>query len=91
MHDLLRDAIEVVPAVSELELVETLARWRPGTPDNTPLLGPTDVPGLVVATGHYRNGVLLSPVTGDLVADAIDHGVEQVSPRREGSPKWSSS
>jgi glycine oxidase len=65
---LLRDAIEVVPAVTELELVETLARWRPGTPDNGPLLGPTDLPGLLAATGHYRNGVLLTPITADALA-----------------------
>src|SRR5439155_19604003 len=58
VHDLLADAIEVVPGVAELELVETLARWRPGTPDNAPLLGPSALPGLVVATGHHRNGVL---------------------------------
>ena len=69
--DLLRDATEVVPGVSELELVETLARWRPGTPDNGPLLGPSGLPGLVLATGHYRNGVLLAPLTGRVVADVL--------------------
>jgi glycine oxidase len=68
VYRLLRDAIEVVPGVGELELVETLARWRPGTPDNGPLLGPTEVPGLTAATGHYRNGVLLTPITADAVA-----------------------
>jgi glycine oxidase len=73
-HDLLHDAIDVVPAVSELELVETLARWRPGTPDNAPLLGPWGPPGLVLATGHYRNGVLLTPVTGDLIAELLVTG-----------------
>ena len=73
VHDLLRDAIEVVPGVSELELVETLARWRPGTPDNAPLLGPL-APGLLLATGHYRNGVLLTPVTGDAIADLLTTG-----------------
>jgi glycine oxidase len=74
VHDLLRDAIEVVPGVTELELAETLARWRPGTPDNAPLLGPSDLPGLVLATGHYRNGVLLAPVTGDAIAELLDTG-----------------
>jgi glycine oxidase len=74
VHDLLRDAIEVVPGVTELELVETLARWRPGTPDNAPLLGPCELPGLVLATGHYRNGVLLAPVTGDAIAELLDTG-----------------
>ena len=74
VHDLLHDAIEVVPGVSELELVETLARWRPGTADNAPLLGPSGLPGLVLATGHHRNGVLLTPVTGDLVAEHLASG-----------------
>lgn len=72
--DLLRDATEVVPGLTELELVETLARWRPGTPDNGPLLGPSSVPGLVLATGHYRNGVLLAPVTAAALADVLTGG-----------------
>lgn len=74
VHDLLRDAIEVVPGITELELVETLARWRPGTPDNAPVLGPSGVPGLVLATGHHRNGVLLTPVTAELVAELLVTG-----------------
>ena len=75
VHDLLRDAIEVVPGVSELELVETLARPRPGTPDNAPILGPSPtMPGLVLACGHYRNGVLLTPVTSDAVAELLVTG-----------------
>ncbi|MEV0717193.1 glycine oxidase ThiO [Asanoa sp. NPDC050611] len=74
VHDLLRDAIEVVPEVAELELVETLARWRPGTPENAPLLGPSSLPGLVLATGHHRNGVLLTPATADAIADLLSSG-----------------
>jgi len=72
--DLLRDALEVVPGLTELELVETLARWRPGTPDNGPLLGPSHLPGLVLATGHHRNGVLLTPATADAVAEVLVSG-----------------
>jgi glycine oxidase len=75
VHDLLHDAIEVVPGISELELVETLARWRPGTPDNAPLLGPGPLPGLVLATGHHRNGVLLTPVTAEVTAELLATGV----------------
>ncbi|HLL68218.1 MAG TPA: glycine oxidase ThiO [Micromonosporaceae bacterium] len=75
VRDLLADATEVVPGLTELELVETLARWRPGTPDNAPLIGPTGVPGLVLATGHHRNGVLLAPVTGDAIAGLLTTGV----------------
>lgn len=74
VHDLLHDAIEVVPEVEELELAETLARWRPGTPDNAPLLGPAALPGLVLATGHHRNGVLLTPVTADATAELLVTG-----------------
>ena len=72
--DLLTDAEEVVPGVRELELVEALARFRPGTPDNAPLLGASPLPGLVLATGHHRNGVLLAPVTGDAVAELLAGG-----------------
>jgi glycine oxidase len=74
VHDLLRDAIEVVPGVTELELVETLARSRPGTPDNAPILGASTMPGLVLACGHYRNGVLLTPVTADALAELVVTG-----------------
>jgi len=72
--DLLRDGAEVVPGLTELELLETLTRFRPGTPDNAPLLGPCALPGLVLATGHHRNGVLLTPVTADAVADLLVDG-----------------
>lgn len=72
--DLLRDAAEVVPGVTELELVETLAASRPGTPDNAPLLGESGLPGLVLATGHHRNGVLLTPVTADALAALLAGG-----------------
>ncbi|MEU2350112.1 glycine oxidase ThiO [Modestobacter sp. NPDC049651] len=75
VYELLRDAVEVLPGVTELELTETLARWRPGTPDNAPVLGPSGVPGLVLATGHHRNGVLLTPVTGDAVGEFLATGV----------------
>jgi glycine oxidase len=74
VHDLLHDAIDVVPGVTELELVETIARWRPGSPDNAPVLGPSALPGLVLATGHYRNGVLLTPVTGEAIAEQLATG-----------------
>lgn len=65
VHDLLRDAISVLPVTSELILAEVCAGLRPGTPDNGPVVGPAGISGLLVATGHYRNGVLLSAVTAD--------------------------
>jgi len=67
VHDLLRDAAELVPGILELEIEELIAGLRPGTPDNAPLIGRLD-DRVVVATGHHRNGVLLAPVTARLVA-----------------------
>jgi glycine oxidase len=74
VYELLRDAHELVPGITELPLTETRAGLRPGSPDNAPLLGPTDLPGFLLATGHYRNGVLLTPVTGDAMAHALTTG-----------------
>ncbi|MEV7771873.1 glycine oxidase ThiO [Kitasatospora sp. NPDC086791] len=74
VYELLRDAHELVPGITELPLVETSAGLRPGSPDNAPLLGPTALPGLVAATGHHRNGVLLAPVTADLLAEYLATG-----------------
>jgi glycine oxidase len=68
VHELLREAYRAIPEVAELELVETQAGLRPGTPDNPPLVGPGGMDGLVLATGHYRNGVLLAPVSGETIA-----------------------
>lgn len=74
VYELLRDAHELVPGITELPLTETRAGLRPGSPDNAPLLGFTALPGLLTATGHYRNGVLLTPVTGDVMAAALADG-----------------
>ena len=65
--ELLRDAIELVPGLAELELEELSAGLRPGTPDNAPVIGPRP-DGVVLATGHYRHGVLLAPLTAEWVA-----------------------
>jgi glycine oxidase len=72
--ELLRDARTLVPGVTELELAEAVAGLRPGTPDNAPVIGPAAVPGLVLAGGHFRGGVLLAPVTADLIADYLATG-----------------
>ena len=71
VFELLRDVSEVVPGVLELELEELLAGLRPATPDNLPAIGRGELDGLFWATGHYRNGILLSGLTGDLVAAAL--------------------
>jgi glycine oxidase len=73
VHDLLRDAATAVPAVSELIFAEASAGLRPGTSDNGPILGPLDDTGrLVIAAGHFRNGILLSAVTADAVTAVLD-------------------
>ncbi len=74
VYELLRDAHQVVPGVTELTLAEASAGLRPGTPDNAPILGPAPLPGLVYATGHYRNGLLLAPVTADAVTGYLTSG-----------------
>jgi len=73
VHELLRAAWELVPGIAEAELVECAAGLRPATPDNAPIIGAID-DRTVVATGHYRNGVLLAPVTADAVAELVDTG-----------------
>jgi glycine oxidase len=70
VYELLRDMSEVVPGVLELEIEELLAGLRPATPDNLPAIGAGTLDGLLWAAGHFRNGILLAPVTADLVADA---------------------
>jgi glycine oxidase len=66
--ELLREAYRALPEVAELELVDARAGLRPGTPDNAPLVGPGELDGLVLATGHYRNGILMAPITAEAVA-----------------------
>jgi glycine oxidase len=74
VYELLRDAQSLVPVLGEAELVEVSTGLRPATPDNAPLIGPSSLRGLILATGHYRNGVLLTPVTADGIADLITGG-----------------
>jgi glycine oxidase len=71
VYELLRDLSELVPGILELEIEELIAGLRPATPDNVPAIGPGALDGLVWATGHFRNGILLTPVTADLVAAAL--------------------
>jgi glycine oxidase len=71
--DLLRPAVALVPGLAEYELAEAKAGLRPGTPDNAPLVGMVR-PGVVVATGHYRDGVLLAPVTADAIVELLETG-----------------
>ncbi len=95
VYELLRDAQALLPGLSELALVESTAGLRPGTPDNAPLIGRTDLEGLLLATGHYRNGILLVPVTAEAVTAMLTSGntppvVAPFDPRRfaaAGAPR----
>lgn len=75
---LLRDAQELLPAIAEADVTEVMARPRPGTPDNKPLLGrvcgPDGLPvnGLIIATGFFRHGVLLTPVAAEICLHLVD-------------------
>ncbi|WP_197408497.1 glycine oxidase ThiO [Kocuria rhizophila] len=71
VHQLLRDARAVVPAIDDCDVLEMMARARPGTPDDLPYLGATSVPGLVISTGHFRHGILLTPVASRLAAELV--------------------
>lgn len=79
VHSLLRDAVRVLPDAAEQELTECVAGLRPGSRDNCPLLGACEPERLVVATGHYRNGILLTPATGDLIAELLTTGATPVA------------
>ncbi|HEV2975063.1 MAG TPA: glycine oxidase ThiO [Solirubrobacteraceae bacterium] len=88
VYELLRDAHELVPDVAELKIEELCVGLRPGTPDNAPAIGFGELDGVVWATGHYRNGILLAPLTAQLVVGLLGgDGTEQellaaCSPRR---------
>jgi glycine oxidase len=71
VYELLRDANAVVPGVSELEIEELCVGLRPSTPDNAPAIGPCAIDGLIWATGHHRNGILLAPLTAELAVQAL--------------------
>ncbi|HWX38841.1 MAG TPA: glycine oxidase ThiO [Candidatus Sulfotelmatobacter sp.] len=87
IEKILSAANELVPGLEKAEIVETWCGLRPGTPDQLPILGPADIEGLVFATGHYRNGILLAAVTAKLVGEwiadrRVSLGWEKFSPLR---------
>ncbi len=90
MLALLDGAWRTVPGVEELEIVESWAGFRPGSRDDAPVLGPSGVDGLVLATGHHRNGILLTPITADAVSrtvltGATDPAIADFGPARFAS------
>ena len=82
VFELLRAAWEVVPGIYDLPIIETAAGLRPGSRDDAPILGKTSVDGLIMATGHYRKGILLAPITADALAELIltGHTPEEIRP-----------
>jgi glycine oxidase len=89
VHDLLRHAIELVPELAEYHLDEVSVGFRPGTPDNLPLIGRLD-PRTIAATGHYRNGIALIPATATAVAALLEGdtpaALRPFDPRRFNRP-----
>jgi glycine oxidase len=71
VEQILAGAIELAPGLGSAQIEETWAGLRPDSPDHLPILGPTDVDGLLVATGHFRSGVLLTPITARLIREWI--------------------
>src|SRR4051794_4927263 len=86
IHELLREAYRLLPDVAEMELIDAIAGLRPGTPNNLPIVGPGAIDGLVVATGHFRNGILLAPLAAEAVADLLV-GDRRSSLYRNSRPK----
>lgn len=88
VHELLREAYRVIPEVAELEFCGAATGLRPGSPDNAPIVGPApNLPQVVLATGHHRNGVLLAPATAETVTaivagDPVPESFERFAPSR---------
>ena len=74
IETILAAANELAPELAKAEFIETWCGLRPGIPDQLPVIGPADVGGLAIATGHYRNGILLAPVTAKLITEWITEG-----------------
>jgi glycine oxidase len=87
MKKILREAMRLAPGLEKARIEETWAGLRPDSPDHLPIIGPTDVEGLLIATGHFRSGILLTPVTARLIREWVSTGRvsadwERVSPMR---------
>jgi glycine oxidase len=74
IRQLRQSALNLMPGLSEARILEDWAGLRPGTPDGLPILGATPVPGYFVATGHFRDGILLAPITAKLITELIVDG-----------------
>jgi glycine oxidase len=84
-----RSALAAVPELRHGKILESWAGLRPGTPDSLPILGPTETPGYYAATGHFRDGILLAPITAQVMAQVIagkncSYDLSALSPQRFG-------
>ena len=87
IESILREVMKMVPSLENARIEETWAGLRPDSPDHLPIIGPTDVDGLLIATGHFRSGVLLTPITARLIREWVTQqrvsvDWERVSPMR---------
>jgi glycine oxidase len=87
MADVIDKATRIAPVLRSATVEDHWSSFRPGTPDGLPLVGETQIAGLFIASGHYRNGILLAPLTAELIADAmagkpISREAQALSPRR---------
>jgi glycine oxidase len=71
LQKILTAALQLAPALADAQVAETWAGLRPDAPDHLPIIGPTDLDGLLIATGHFRSGILLAPITGQLIREWI--------------------
>jgi glycine oxidase len=85
VHELVREARRVLPGIVELELEEVSVGLRPGTPDNVPVIGAAREGGIVWACGHHRNGILLAPLTAELVTALLEGAVSEPQQRLLGA------
>jgi glycine oxidase len=92
MADVIGKAIRIAPTLRDAAIESHWSSFRPGTPDGLPLVGESRIDGLFVASGHYRNGILLAPLTAELIADAMSNAPESreahaLSPKRFEEPR----
>jgi len=72
IHSLLSAATKYLPELASAPITQSWAGLRPGTPDDLPIIGPTETPGVFLASGHFRNGILLAPITAKIMADLVE-------------------
>src|SRR6202041_312181 len=82
VRQILDAALDLAPALIDAKIVDEWSGLRPGTPDLLPIIGPTDITGLWLATGHYRNGILLAPATAKIMRDWIVTGKSNLKAER---------